>query len=103
MDIPYNLKEGAAVVSGLDEFKQTLLVLFQNEYGSFMQSRFIGSEAGLHTDSYPILQQCVENTVSQVPNTVIKDLHIEVTGVNKYKVNLIVTYRGDVVEFSFSI
>lgn len=105
MDFPYHLQEGATVVSGLDEFKQTIQVLFENSIRLFLQSASIGSRVDVHTQANVMVDEAVRETVAEVPSTEIVDLQIadsERQG-KRLDVFLSVRYKNDIVNFTFSV
>lgn len=103
MDIPYELKEGASVVNGVAQFKQTLKVLFENQIRSFLQSKTIGSRIGIHTEGIPILEEAVRETVHEIPSAEVSQIKITPTGSNKYNVYLVAVYGSNLVEFIFNV
>lgn len=105
MDFPYHLQVGATVVSGLDEFKQTIQVLFENNIRLFLQSSSVGSRVDIHTQANVMIDEAVRETVAEIPSTEIVDLQIadsERQG-KRLDVFLSVRYKNDIVNFTFSV
>lgn len=67
MDLPLRLEE-ETTVSGIDELKQTLIALFENEKRSFLQGASTGCVGVLHTlKSAVAIDQYALDVCSQVP------------------------------------
>lgn len=96
MDFPARLIDGY-FVSGMDELKQTLKLLFQTEYGYFMQQMNLGSLVSVHRSSEGMRLK-VKQTVEQIPNLIMEDCEI-----NLPEISLSVRYQDNVVNFSFTL
>lgn len=97
MDFPINLDRGSFVM-GLEEFRQTFQLILENQLGSFMQSRKLGNHVALHSSDKDLIQLNLEETVAQIPGLEVRHINI-----NLPEVQLSVSYRDELANFTFSV
>ena len=96
MDFPINLS--TTFVVGLDEFKQTLVVLFQNGIGTFLQSRDVGSKVPEHSGSEDLIELGVMETAEQIPGVTVESISVQLP-----TVRCTVKYKDEIINFTFSV
>jgi len=102
MDFPLDLTTQAYVYA-MDEFKQTLKVLFLDYIGSFVQSPYLGSQIGIHETDITLIKTGAQATVEQIPGASLLDCTVRVHDGHKVTAFLQVQYRGNIIDFKFDV
>lgn len=96
MDFPLTLSNN--VISGLEEFKQDLMLLLTEPKGGFLQSTNLGAHFSAHVDSVDVLDYGIRRTLEELRGVEVMELTIELP-----TVNLTVKYYDDIVNFQFDL
>lgn len=100
MDIPLILSKDSdlSFVYAYAELKQCIFLLLRQWYGSFLQSPQMGSRVSPHVADVMLVRTGVSATIGQIQGCECQD--VQVVG---ERVQVVVSYRGAVSEFVFSL
>ena len=101
MDLPLKLEE-EATVSGIQELKQTLIALFENEKKSFKQGATTGCVGLLHTTKSAVaVDQYAQDVCNQVPG--VKLIKTSSTQVGEeLQIEVFISYDKEELSLTYS-
>lgn len=97
MDLPIDLSS-LKVISGKDEIKQNLYLLFKEQRGGFLQNLSLGSKVQIHDADADLIEEHVRATVAQLRG--VEFVSVIVQGEN---VLLVIKFDEESVDYKFNI